>query len=109
MRTRPAVLFAVALAFVLSSVQMRGQVALPASPGNSLVDPKTSTAGKPQACSQPEKFVIPGAFAKRAKLKARLANLLRQSLVDDTEGIVNLSREKEIKDLANKLTKEKEY
>jgi len=40
--------------------------------------------------------------------KARLDNLLRESLYDDAKGIVNISREKEIKHLAsNKLTGEK--
>ena len=45
-------------------------------------------------------------MAERARLKARLANLLRESLLDDAKGIVNIAREKEIKKLANKLKKE---
>jgi hypothetical protein len=44
----------------------------------------------------------------RAKLKARLATLLRDSLFDDTKGIVNIAREKEIRKLANKSGREKE-
>jgi len=32
---------------------------------------------------------------------------LRESLYDDAKGIVNIAREKEIKDLANKLKNEK--
>jgi hypothetical protein len=42
----------------------------------------------------------------RAKVKARLVTLLRDSLYDDTKGIVNIAREKEIKKLANKLRRE---
>jgi hypothetical protein len=44
----------------------------------------------------------------RAKLKARLLTLLRDSLFDDAKGIVNIAREKEIRKLANKLGREKE-
>lgn len=58
------------------------------------------------ACSSPSKIVVPRAIAERARLKARLANLLRESLFDDAKGIVNIAREKEIKKLANKLKKE---
>jgi len=57
-------------------------------------------------CSSPSKVVVPKAMAERARLKARLANLLRESLFDDAKGIVNIAREKEIKRLANKLKKE---
>jgi hypothetical protein len=40
---------------------------------------------------------------EQAKLKARLAALLRESLYDDAKGIVNMPREKEIRKLASKL------
>jgi hypothetical protein len=40
---------------------------------------------------------------QRARLKARLAILLRDSLYDDAKGIVNIARENEIRKLANKL------
>jgi len=46
---------------------------------------------------------VPSTVAARARLKARLITLLRESLFDDTKGIVNIAREKEIKKLANKL------
>jgi len=36
-------------------------------------------------------------------LKLKLSNLLRESLFDDTKGITNFAREKEIRKLANKL------
>lgn len=50
---------------------------------------------------------IPRSVAKRAKLKAQLMNVLRESIFDDAKGIVNLAREKQIKELINKLTREK--
>jgi len=43
------------------------------------------------------------ASCRTAKLKSRLATLLRDSLYDDARGVVNIEREKEIKKLANKL------
>jgi hypothetical protein len=45
----------------------------------------------------------------RVKTKARLVNLLRESLFADAKPIVNMSREQEIEDLANKVAKEKEF
>lgn len=50
---------------------------------------------------------IPNALVERAKLKARLLNLLRESLFDDAKGVVNIGREKEIRKLANKLRGER--
>ena len=58
-------------------------------------------------CSETQRFLIPKPFAARAKLKARLLNLLRESLYDDAKGIANITREKEIKNLANKLKDDK--
>ena len=40
---------------------------------------------------------------ERAKTKARLITLLRESLFDDAKGIVNIAREREIKKLVGKL------
>ncbi len=56
-------------------------------------------------CSQPprETISVPRPVLERAKLKARLANLLHSSLLDDASGIVNIKREKEIRKLANRL------
>jgi hypothetical protein len=42
---------------------------------------------------------VPQPLAERAKLKVRLVNLLRDSLYDDANGIVNIAREKEIRNL----------
>ena len=95
------------LAAVLACGVLSIQAAIAQVLGNPLADPRTSFIGNSQSCSQPEKLTIPQAVAKRAKLKARLLNLLRESLFDDAKGIVNLAREKEIKDLAHTLTKDK--
>jgi hypothetical protein len=46
---------------------------------------------------------VPVPLVERAKVKARLAVLLRDSLYDDATGIVNIAREREIKKLASKL------
>jgi hypothetical protein len=72
---------------------------------------KASFLGSAVTCSQPEKrierFVVPQALARKAKLKARLLNLLHESLTDDSKGIVNVEREKEITNLAKQLKSEK--
>ena len=85
-------------AFTLCSVQASAQA---------LRDPQPDFAptfgGGALTCSQPKKLLVPPAFVERAKLKARLSNILRESLFDDAKGIVNIAREKEIKELANKL------
>jgi hypothetical protein len=67
-----------------------------------------SFVGSPLTCSQPSVIAVPSRFAPRAKLKARLINLLRESLYDDAKGIVNVQREKEIKNIANKLRNDSE-
>ena len=95
----------VALAAAFLSVQAMGQ-----TPADSSPDLKPSLLGSALTCSSdkpPERFTVPQTFAKRAKLKARLLNLLHDSLYDDSKGIVNLTREKEIANLAKKLKDEK--
>lgn len=96
-------LLAVLLASALTSAQTMGQIS-----GGSQPDLKTPFVGSTLTCSQPEKIVIPKPVVQRAKLKARLLNLLRESLYDDAKGIVNIGREKEIKKLANKLNTDKQ-
>lgn len=91
-------LFAVPVASALFGVQAMGQM-----PGIAQPDIKASFVGGTLSCSQPEKLPIPESFAQRAILKARLATILRDSLYDDSKGIVNAAREKEIKNLASKL------
>ncbi len=99
-------LVALALAAALCSVQAMGQ-----APADSHPDFKASFLGSALTCSspdkQPERFTVPHPLAKRAKLKARLLNLLHESLYDDSKGIVNVTREKEIENLAKKLKDEK--
>ena len=81
------------------------------APANPHPDFKASFLGSALTCTspdkQPERVTVPQPFAKRAKLKARLLNLLHESLYDDSKGIVNVTREKEISDLAKKLKDEK--
>ncbi|HST10047.1 MAG TPA: hypothetical protein VLL05_06705 [Terriglobales bacterium] len=99
-------LAAAALASALLSVQAMGQAPGDAHPGF-----KASFLGSALTCSQPEKqaerFIVPQPLAKRARLKARLLNLLHESLYDDSKGIVNVARDKEIANLAQKLKDEK--
>jgi hypothetical protein len=74
---------------------------------------KAEFSGSALTCTQPipsataaTTIRVPRALVERAKVKARLAFLLRESLFDDSSGIVNLGREKEIKKLANRLRRE---
>ena len=94
-------LFGSVLAFSLFSSQARTQELRDPQPGFASVQD-----GRTLTCSQPERLRISEPFVRRAKLKLRLYNLLRESLHDDATGIVNIAREKEIKDLANKLKHE---
>ena len=61
-------------------------------------------------CSQPQPHTVrvPRPVLERSLLKAKLLNLLRDSLYDDENGIVNIAREKEIKKLADKLRSDKD-
>ncbi|HWX76166.1 MAG TPA: hypothetical protein VNY32_01750 [Candidatus Acidoferrales bacterium] len=94
--------FTLALASTLFSVQATAQE-LRDQPS----DLASTFVGRPVTCSEPQKLVISHHFAERAKLKARLSNLLRESLYDDAKGIQNIAREKEIRELASKLKKER--
>ena len=88
----------VTLASILAGAQNVASI-----PGESLLDRQTGLVGSSLTCSPPQTLRIPAPFAERAKIKARLLNLLRESLSDDAKGIVNIAREKEIRKLANKL------
>ena len=91
------------LSFVLASALAGAQV-LGQAPRGPEPDLSDAFVGSPVACSQPTHTIyVPRPVAERAKLKARLLNLLRDSLYDDARGIVNIARENEIKKLANKL------
>ena len=97
---------AVALAAAFFSVQAMGQAS-----GDSFPGLKTSLVGSAITCTQPEKqterITVPPRLARKARLKARLLGLLHESLYDDSKGIVNVGREKEITDLAKKLKDDK--
>jgi len=97
-------LLASGLALALVGAQAMGQV----SQGSDL-GLKSSFVGGTLTCTQlPPSIHVPQPLLERAKVKARLAILLRESLADDASGIVNVAREKEIKKLANKLSRERE-
>ncbi len=94
---------AFALASAVATAQTRGQNSLGS------IDLQTPFVGSSVSCSQTEtqKIVVPSAVAGRAKLKARLLNLLRESLFDDSKGVTNVARDREIRKLASKLRNEK--
>ena len=97
---------AVVLAAAVLNVQVMAQDLRDANS-----DIKAPIVGSAQTCSQPERkterFKVPVFLVKRARLKARLLNLLHDSLSDDTKGIVNAAREREIASLAKKLKDDK--
>ena len=95
-------LLTLALASTFSVVQATSQTLRDPQP-----NPAAAFSGSALTCSDSQKLLIPHPFAERAKLKARLSNLLRESLYDDAKGIVNIAREKEIRELASKLRKER--
>jgi hypothetical protein len=67
-------------------------------------DLKAAYVGSAVACSLSEgTIVVPRQLLERAKTRARLMSLLRESLYDDAKGIVNIEREREIKKLADKV------
>ncbi|HVI11099.1 MAG TPA: hypothetical protein VND65_22645 [Candidatus Binatia bacterium] len=75
-------------------------------PGKSDLDRSLAFRGSALTCVQPQTFQVPRSVADRAKVKARLINLLRESLYDDAKGVVNIAREKEIRKLASKLKRD---
>jgi hypothetical protein len=64
-------------------------------------------AGPARTCSQSQRLFISKPFAERARIKARLLDVLRESLYDDAKGITNIARDNEIKSLASKLKNDK--
>ncbi len=89
-------LWSLVLSSALASAQM-GPASKPQP------DFPNAVSGGALTCTQARTFVVPSRLLEKAKLKARLLVLLRDSLFDDTNGIVNIAREKEIKKLADKL------
>jgi hypothetical protein len=97
---RNFVLLPIVLAFVLAGTSTFGQ-----GPGGQEPEFRNAYSGGSLTCSQQpfHTIYVPPPVAERAKLKARLLNLLRDSLFDDAKGIVNIARESEIRKLASKL------
>lgn len=96
--------FAASLAFAFVSAQAMGQISKDSDLG---INVNSGFIGGTLTCApQASTIHVPRPLVERAKLKARLANLLRESLYDDANGIVNIAREREIKKLANKLRPE---
>ncbi len=96
------------LLIVLASTVVSAQVlAAPSGPEPSL---KTPLLGSSLTCSEPQPHAVhvPRAILERSKLKAKLLNLLHDSLYDDENGIVNVKREEEIRKLANKLKSDRD-
>jgi hypothetical protein len=89
------------LPIILGSALAGAQLGAVSGPADA--DLKNAFVRSPLTCTQSSTIVVPSKVADRAKVKARLLNLLRESLYDDAKGIVNIAREKEIKKLANKL------
>lgn len=98
MLKKSVLLLPVMLASAFASPQVLGQA--PVQPD---LDIRNAFSGSSLTCSEPSKIVVPLQIAERARLKVRLVNLLRLSLFDDAKGVVNIEREKEIKQLASKL------
>ncbi len=94
-------LLLVALSSVFVSAQQMGEIS-----GEPLVNRPAAVSGSPLTCAEHITIHVPSPIAERAKVKARLLNLLRESLNDDASGIVNIARENEIKKLAAKLKSE---
>jgi hypothetical protein len=97
---KSVLLLPVVLASAFAGAQVLGQAS--GSPDSDL---QNAFSRSSLTCSEPGKIVVPLQLADRARLKVRLVNLLRLSLFDDAKGIVNIEREKEIKQLASKLKK----
>jgi hypothetical protein len=93
------------LLVIFSSAVVGAQVV---KPSTQPAEPDFSNAltGSALSCTRQDTFVVPPQLVERARVKARLLVLLRQSLFDDANGIVNIARENEIKKLANKLKNE---
>jgi hypothetical protein len=93
---------AVLLRFVLAGASSGAQIS-GSELGRSEPDLKASHDGSSLICSQPAAIEVPRPLLGRAKLKARRATILRDSLYDDAKGIFSIAQEKEIKRPASKL------
>ena len=91
------------LVFVVMSVLVNAQETGPKQSAELRFDSPAALTGSALTCSSSELLRVPAPVMERARIKARLINLLRESLFDDAKGIVNIAREKEIRKLASKL------
>jgi NhaP-type Na+/H+ or K+/H+ antiporter len=94
---------ALALAFAFVSAQVMGQVSKESDLGF-----KSSFVGGTLTCCPSPTIHVPSPLVERARIRARLRTLLRESLDDDASGIANVAREKEIRKLANKLSRNRD-
>lgn len=77
-----------------------------AQPGLGADSPPSLNCGAVIKAHPVETLQIPVKIFDQAKKKARLSDLLRESLYDDSKGIINIARDKEIRKLANEIRKE---
>jgi hypothetical protein len=98
---KTAVAILVALASALAGAQTMESLS-----GNARPNQPAAFRGSSLTCSQPEVLRVPQNIVQRARLKLRLMDLLQESLLDDAKGVVNIAREKEIRNLAAKLRKD---
>jgi NhaP-type Na+/H+ or K+/H+ antiporter len=94
---------AVLALFIAFASAFAGAQTLESLSGSPHPNQPVAFGGGALTCSQPEVLRVPQEIIQRAKLKLRLMNLLRESLLDDAKGIVNVPREREIRKLADKL------
>ena len=96
--------FLVSLAVVFASAFLQAQ-----DPGllpkeSQLSFPHEAVAAENLTACSPQTYVqIPAPVVQRARTKAQLIKLLRESLFDDAKGVVNIAREKQIRKLEDKL------
>lgn len=95
-------LFAVAVLSVLAGAQDARELGHSSEEAD-FIGSAAPVGSAPTCVPSPQVLRVPAPLIERAKTKARLIILLRESLFDDAKGIVNIAREKEIKKLVSKL------
>jgi hypothetical protein len=96
--------FRLALLSLAALVLLYPALGVAQTPIPAQADLKMFASQQTTSCSQaPQSLAVPHEIVAQARLKARLATLLRESLYDDAKGVVNVAREKEIRKLAGKL------
>ncbi len=92
-------------AFAFTSAQSMAQISKETNsqPASNFMGNTLTCTQLPAPESESKTIHVPVSLVERAKVKARLVVLLRDSLFDDATGVVNIAREREIKKLASKL------